>query len=119
MTETNSAERWDNTVTIKELASLELLPTENTDCTEEDDEEAMELLKVLHWASGEQCKFNPRIQRDRCSFISNKKKFLAQFKRPYGEALGGSRSGADQTMRKAPKPYFYMRPQNQSRLSTQ
>ncbi|KAK9484847.1 hypothetical protein V1527DRAFT_468807 [Lipomyces starkeyi] len=79
----------------------------------------MELLRVLHWASGEQCKFNPRMQRDICSFISTKKMFLAQFRRPYEEALGGSRSGADQTMRTVPKTYFYMRPQNQSRLSTQ
>ncbi|KAK9346275.1 hypothetical protein V1522DRAFT_421162 [Lipomyces starkeyi] len=38
----------------EELASLELLPAENPDGAEE----AMELLRVLHWAPGEQCKFN-------------------------------------------------------------
>ncbi|KAK9334358.1 hypothetical protein V1521DRAFT_375118 [Lipomyces starkeyi] len=110
------ADEETNSLTYaEELASLQLLPAEDPEGAEEDDEEAMEILRVMHWASGEQCKFNPRMQRNICSFIPNKKAFLAQFKRPYEEALGHSRSIADNTMRKAPRTYFHMRPQNQSR----
>ncbi|KAK9233782.1 hypothetical protein V1525DRAFT_415383 [Lipomyces kononenkoae] len=75
----------------------------------------MELLRLMNWVSGEQCRFNPRMQRHICSFISNKNVFFAEFKRSYEEALGNSRSAADNTMRKAPRTYFHMRPQNQSR----
>ncbi|KAK9235106.1 hypothetical protein V1525DRAFT_410989 [Lipomyces kononenkoae] len=46
---------------------------------------------------------------------SNKKVFFAEFKGSYEEALGNSRSAADNTMRKAPRTYFHMRPQNQCR----
>ncbi|KAK9345933.1 hypothetical protein V1522DRAFT_405779 [Lipomyces starkeyi] len=77
----------------------------------------MEIPRILHWSSGEQCESNPRMQRDICRFISNKAAFIAQFKRPYEEAVGTSRSVSSHTMRKAPKSYYYSRPQNQSRMS--
>ncbi|KAK9487534.1 hypothetical protein V1527DRAFT_495035 [Lipomyces starkeyi] len=97
-----------------ELASFQLIPCEDPEAKEENDEEAMELLRILHWASGEQCQSNPRMQRDISRFISNPAAFIAHFKRPYEEALGTTRSEPSHTMRKAPKSYFYMRPQNQS-----
>ncbi|KAK9481964.1 hypothetical protein V1527DRAFT_499439 [Lipomyces starkeyi] len=65
----------------EELESLQLLPTENPEAAEENDEEAMEPLR----------------------------------KRPYEELLGISRSVGKNTMRKAPKSYFHMRDENQSR----
>ncbi|KAK9364360.1 hypothetical protein V1509DRAFT_636632 [Lipomyces kononenkoae] len=68
----------------------------------------------MHWTTGEQCQSNPRMQRDLCRYISNTAEFNAQFKRPYEEALGTARSAPSNTMRKAPRSYFYMRPQNRS-----
>ncbi|KAK9426870.1 hypothetical protein V1505DRAFT_359391, partial [Lipomyces doorenjongii] len=87
----------------EELESLQLLPAEDPEAGEEDDEEAMELLRLMNWVSGEQCRVNPRMQRHICSFISNKKVFFAEFKRSNEEALGNTRSAADNTMRKAPR----------------
>ncbi|KAK9377575.1 uncharacterized protein V1513DRAFT_7, partial [Lipomyces chichibuensis] len=75
----------------EELASLELLPSEHPEAAEENDEESMELLRILHWATGEQCESNPRMQRDICRFISNQVTFIARFKRPYEEAMGTAR----------------------------
>ncbi|KAK9347858.1 hypothetical protein V1522DRAFT_419843 [Lipomyces starkeyi] len=97
----------------EELESFQLLPSENPETAEDNDEESMELLRILHWASGEQCASNPRMQRDICRFITNPASFIAHFKRPYEEALGSSRSELNHTMRKAPKTYYYMRPQNE------
>ncbi|KAK9482848.1 hypothetical protein V1527DRAFT_475132 [Lipomyces starkeyi] len=57
------------------------------------------------------------MQRDICRFISNPAAFIAHFKRPYEETLGTTVSEPSHTMRKAPKSYFYMRPQNQSQKS--
>ncbi|KAK9492285.1 hypothetical protein V1508DRAFT_404888 [Lipomyces doorenjongii] len=54
------------------------------------------------------------MQRDVCRYISNTAEFNAQFKRPYEGALGTARSAPSNTMRKAPRSYFYMRPQNRS-----
>ncbi|KAK9371310.1 hypothetical protein V1509DRAFT_614278, partial [Lipomyces kononenkoae] len=45
---------------------------------------------------------------------SNTAEFNAQFNGPYEEALGTARSAPSNTMRKAPRSYFYMRPQNRS-----
>ncbi|KAK9311057.1 hypothetical protein V1524DRAFT_109487 [Lipomyces starkeyi] len=70
----------------------------------------MELLRIMHWVTGEECKSNPRMQRDVCSFIRNPESFLVKFKRPYEEAMGSARSAGSQTMRRAAGSYFYMRP---------
>ncbi|KAK9390252.1 hypothetical protein V1515DRAFT_589684 [Lipomyces mesembrius] len=77
----------------------------------------MELLRVLHWASGTECQSNPRMQRDVCGVIRNPDAFMARFKRPYEEAMDTARSAGKQTMRKSPKSYYYMRPQNHSQRS--
>ncbi|KAK9361677.1 hypothetical protein V1504DRAFT_439304 [Lipomyces starkeyi] len=90
----------------EELASLQLLPSENPEATEENGEQSMELLRIMHG-----------MQRDVCNFIRNPESFIARFKRPYEEAMGSARSASSQTMRKAARSYFYMRPQNQSQRS--
>ncbi|KAK9357207.1 hypothetical protein V1504DRAFT_442939 [Lipomyces starkeyi] len=76
-------------------------------------DEAMEPLRVFGWAI-QQCESNPRMQRALSRFISNKEALMGQYKRPYEEALGISRSVGKNTMRKALKSYFHMRDQNQS-----
>ncbi|KAK9357160.1 hypothetical protein V1504DRAFT_442964 [Lipomyces starkeyi] len=96
------------------LESLQLLPTEHPEAAEENDEEAMEPLRVFGWAI-QQCESNPRMQRALSRFISNKEALMRQYKRPYEEALGISRSVGKNTMRKALKSYFHMRDQKQSR----
>ncbi|ODQ76072.1 hypothetical protein LIPSTDRAFT_31, partial [Lipomyces starkeyi NRRL Y-11557] len=102
----------------EELESLQLLPTEHPEAAEENDEEAMEPLRVFGWAI-QQCESNPRMQRTLSRFISNKEALMAQYKRQYDEALGISRSVGKNTMRKAVKSYFHMRDQNQSRTNRQ
>ncbi|ODQ68699.1 hypothetical protein LIPSTDRAFT_7526 [Lipomyces starkeyi NRRL Y-11557] len=102
----------------EELESLQLLPTEHPEAAEENDEEAMEPLRVFGWAI-KQCESNPRMQRTLSRFISNKEALMAQYKRQYDEALGISRSVGKNTMRKAVKSYFHMRDQNQSRTNRQ
>ncbi|KAK9489951.1 hypothetical protein V1508DRAFT_426458 [Lipomyces doorenjongii] len=57
----------------EELESLQLLPAEDPEAGEEDDEEAMELLRLMNWVSGEQCRFNPRMQRHICSLFRIRK----------------------------------------------
>ncbi|KAK9364466.1 hypothetical protein V1509DRAFT_650584 [Lipomyces kononenkoae] len=102
----------------EELASLELVSAENPEAAEENDEDIKEFLRVVHWASGPECESNPRMQRAFYRHFSNKEaSFLSEFKRPYEEAVGTSRSGSSNTMRKAPRSYYYSRPQNQSRVS--
>ncbi|KAK9341988.1 hypothetical protein V1522DRAFT_425592, partial [Lipomyces starkeyi] len=108
---------WSNTY-AEELASLELVPAENPEATEENDEQIREFMRVVHWATGPECESNPRMQRAFYRYFSNKAvSFLSEFKRPYEEAVGTSRSVSSNTMRKAPKSYYYSRPQNQSRVS--
>ncbi|KAJ8098880.1 hypothetical protein POJ06DRAFT_282757 [Lipomyces tetrasporus] len=94
--------------------SLQLLPTEHSEPAEENDEEAMEALRVFGWAI-QQCESNPRMQRALSRFITNKEALMAQYRRPYEETLGISRSVGKNTMRKAQKSYFHMCGQNQSR----
>ncbi|KAK9482913.1 hypothetical protein V1527DRAFT_521761 [Lipomyces starkeyi] len=96
---------------MKELESLQLLPSEDPEATEQDDERSLELLRIMQWAAGESHS-NQRMQRDLCGFIRNQDEFIARFKRPYEEAMGKTRSADSQTMRKAQKSYYYMRPQN-------
>ncbi|KAK9260103.1 hypothetical protein V1519DRAFT_468846 [Lipomyces tetrasporus] len=98
----------------EELESLQLLPTEHSEPAEENDEEAMEALRVFGWAI-QQCESNPRMQRALSRFITNKEALMAQYRRPYEETLGISRSVGKNTMRKAQKSYFHMCGQNQSR----
>ncbi|KAK9483368.1 hypothetical protein V1527DRAFT_270861 [Lipomyces starkeyi] len=93
-----------------ELASFQLLPSENPEDNEENDKKAMELIGIMHWLTGEECKPNPRMQRDICSFIKNQESFIARFKRPYEEAMGSPRSAGSQTMRKATKSYYFCDP---------
>ncbi|KAK9489614.1 hypothetical protein V1508DRAFT_427487 [Lipomyces doorenjongii] len=74
-------------------------------------------MHVVHWASGPVCESNLRMQRAFYRYFSNNVvSFLAEFKRPYEEAVGISRSVSTNTMRKAPQSYYYCRPQNQSLL---
>ncbi|KAK9318646.1 hypothetical protein V1522DRAFT_401193 [Lipomyces starkeyi] len=44
----------------EELATLQLLPSENPEATEENGEQSMELLRIMHGVTGEECKSNPR-----------------------------------------------------------
>ncbi|KAK9481548.1 hypothetical protein V1527DRAFT_455908, partial [Lipomyces starkeyi] len=102
----------------EELESLELVPAEDPEAAEENDEDIREFMQVVNWASGPACESNPRMQRAFYRYFSNNAaSFLAEFKRPYEEAVGISRSVSSNTMRKAPKSYYYSRPQNQSRMS--
>ncbi|KAK9234053.1 hypothetical protein V1525DRAFT_414317 [Lipomyces kononenkoae] len=72
----------------------------------------MGLLRIIHWATGDQCENNPRMQRDLCdSIIRSPQELINKLKRPYEEALGFSRP-TGHTMRKAPKSYYYMGPNN-------
>ncbi|KAK9483903.1 hypothetical protein V1527DRAFT_471569 [Lipomyces starkeyi] len=66
-------------------------------------------MRVVHWATGPECESNPRMQRAFYRYFSNKA--------PYEEAVDTSRSVSSNTMRKAPKSYYYSRPQNPSRVS--
>ncbi|KAK9234406.1 hypothetical protein V1525DRAFT_391473 [Lipomyces kononenkoae] len=75
----------------EELESLQLLPTEHPEAAEENDEEAMEPLRVFACAI-QQCESNPRMQRALNGFITNKETLMAQYKRHYDETLGISRS---------------------------
>ncbi|KAK9334647.1 hypothetical protein LIPSTDRAFT_4684 [Lipomyces starkeyi NRRL Y-11557] len=77
-----------------------VLPSENPETVEENDEGSMEPLGILRWAFGDQCASNPRMQRDICRFIPNAGSFIAHFKRPYEEALGRSQSEVNHTMKK-------------------
>ncbi|KAK9372677.1 uncharacterized protein V1513DRAFT_460383 [Lipomyces chichibuensis] len=77
---------------MEELKSLQLLPSEDPEAQEENDERLM--------------------QRDLGDFIRKQQEFIARYKRPYEEAMGRKRSADSQTMRKAQKSYYYMRPQN-------
>ncbi|KAK9243953.1 hypothetical protein V1506DRAFT_555028 [Lipomyces tetrasporus] len=103
----------------EELESFQLLPSENPEAVEDNDEESTELLGIMRWAVGDQCASNPRMRRDICCFIPNPASFIAHFKRPYEEALGRTRSEVSHTMRKAPKTYYYMRPQKQHNPSSE
>ncbi|KAK9426933.1 hypothetical protein V1505DRAFT_406828, partial [Lipomyces doorenjongii] len=105
---------WHHDTLNFQQESLQLLPTEHPEAAEEDDEEAMEALRVFGWAI-QQCESNPRMQCALSRFITNKEALMAQYKRPYEETLGISRSVGKNTMRKAQKSYFHMRGQNQSR----
>ncbi|KAK9259659.1 hypothetical protein V1519DRAFT_469134 [Lipomyces tetrasporus] len=97
----------------EELKSLELVPAEDPEAAEENDENISDFMRVVHWASGPVCESNPRLQRAFYRYVSNNAaSFLAEFKRPYEEAVGISRSVSTNTMRKAAKPYYYSRPQN-------
>ncbi|KAK9485474.1 hypothetical protein V1527DRAFT_452095 [Lipomyces starkeyi] len=102
---------------LSELESLELVQAEDPEAAEENDEDIREFMQVVNWASGPACDSNPRMQRAFYRYFSNNAaSFLAEFKRPYDEAAGISRSVSSNTMRKAPKSYYY-RPHNQSRMS--
>ncbi|KAK9489009.1 hypothetical protein V1508DRAFT_362629, partial [Lipomyces doorenjongii] len=101
---------------MKELESLELMPSEDPEAKEEDDERSLELLRIMQWAAGESHS-NQRMQRDLCGFIRSQDEFIARFKRHYEEAMGKARSADSQTMRKAQKSYYYMRPQNHGQRS--
>ncbi|KAK9481453.1 hypothetical protein V1527DRAFT_493571 [Lipomyces starkeyi] len=96
----------------QELASFQLSLSENPEVREDNDEESLGLLRILHWATGDQCENNPRMQRDICRSIRSPEELIKKFKRPYEEALGSSRAMPGHTMRKAPKSYYYMRPNN-------
>ncbi|KAK9482842.1 hypothetical protein V1527DRAFT_475116 [Lipomyces starkeyi] len=75
-------------------------------------------MRVVHLTTGPECESNPRMQRAFYRHFSNKAvSCLSEFRRPYEEAVATSRSVSSNTMRKAPKSYYYSRPQNQSRLS--
>ncbi|KAK9319346.1 hypothetical protein V1517DRAFT_376569 [Lipomyces orientalis] len=102
----------------EELESFQLLPSENPESVEENDEEFTELLPILGWTVGASVS-NPRMQQDMRRFITTPASYIAHFKRPYEEALGQSRSEVNHTMRKAPKTYYYMRPQNQHNCSSE
>ncbi|KAK9372462.1 uncharacterized protein V1513DRAFT_460596 [Lipomyces chichibuensis] len=102
----------------EELESLELVLAEDPEAAEENDEDIREFMQVVNWASGLACESNPRMQRAFYLYFSNNAaSFLAEFKGPYEEAVGISRSVSSNTMRKAPKSYYYSRPQNQCRMS--
>ncbi|KAK9367327.1 hypothetical protein V1509DRAFT_610788 [Lipomyces kononenkoae] len=90
-----------------ELESLQLLPSEDPEGKEENDERLMELLQIMQWAA--EC--------NRISAVLFEITFIARFKRPYEEATGKARSTDGQTMRKAQKSYYYMRPQNHGQRS--
>ncbi|KAK9483075.1 hypothetical protein V1527DRAFT_515298 [Lipomyces starkeyi] len=96
---------------MEELKSLQLLPSEDPVAKEENDERLWELLRIMQWAAGESHS-NPRMQRDLGDFIRKQDEFIVRYKRPYEEAMGRTRSADSQTMRKAQKSYYYMRPQN-------
>ncbi|KAK9235976.1 hypothetical protein V1525DRAFT_420843 [Lipomyces kononenkoae] len=96
---------------LGELESLQLLPIEDPEANEKNDERLWEILRIMQWAAGESHS-NPRMQQDLCSFIRNHDEFVARYKRSYEVAMGGARSADGQTMRKAQKSYYYMRPQN-------
>ncbi|KAK9246506.1 hypothetical protein V1506DRAFT_574143 [Lipomyces tetrasporus] len=101
---------------LGELESLQLLPSEYPEAKEENDERLLELLQIMQWAAGESHS-NPRMQQDLCSFIRNQDEFIARYKRSYEAAMGRARSADGQTMRKAQKSYYYMRPQNHGQRS--
>ncbi|KAK9251276.1 hypothetical protein V1507DRAFT_499494 [Lipomyces tetrasporus] len=101
---------------LGELKSLQLLPSEDPEAKEENDERLLQLLQVMQWAAGESHS-NPRMQQDLCSFIRNQDEFIARYKRSYEAAMGRARSADGQTMTKAQKSYYYMRPQNHGQRS--
>ncbi|KAK9247045.1 hypothetical protein V1506DRAFT_533364, partial [Lipomyces tetrasporus] len=96
---------------MEELKSLQLLPSEHPEAKEEDDERLWELLRIIGWAAAESHS-NPRMQRDLGDFIIKQDELIARYKRPYEVAMCRTRSADSQTMRKAQKSYYYMRPQN-------
>ncbi|KAK9341886.1 hypothetical protein V1522DRAFT_443070 [Lipomyces starkeyi] len=87
----------------QELASFELSLSENPEVTEDNDEESLGLLRIVHWLTGDQCENNPRMQRDIRGSIRNPQEIIQKFKRSYEEALGSSRATQGHTMRNAPK----------------
>jgi hypothetical protein len=101
---------------MEELKSLQLLPSEHPEAIEEDDERLWELLRIIGWAAAESHS-NPRMQRDLGDFIIKQDELIARYKRPYEDAMGRTRSADSQTMRKAQKSYYYMRPQNHGQAS--
>ncbi|KAK9248555.1 hypothetical protein V1506DRAFT_452585, partial [Lipomyces tetrasporus] len=101
----------------EELDSFELLPSENPEINEWDDEPLRELREIMNWATGDGSRSNPRMQRDVCSFVRDQEGFLSRYKRPYEEAIGSTRSADNQTMREAARSYYFMRPQNQCHRS--
>ncbi|KAK9343132.1 hypothetical protein V1522DRAFT_414075 [Lipomyces starkeyi] len=100
----------------EELASFQLMASENPEVTDDDDEPSVELRGIMNWATGEVSTLNPRMQREVCSFIRNQGVFIARYKRPYEEDMGRTRSADSQMMRKA-QVVLLMRPQNQSHRS--
>ncbi|ODQ70980.1 hypothetical protein LIPSTDRAFT_163577 [Lipomyces starkeyi NRRL Y-11557] len=76
----------------------------------------MELLRILHWAAGAECRSNPRMQRDLSDCIRNLEVYRAIQETLRG-GHGQARSADDETMRKAQKSYYYMRPQNHGQRS--
>ncbi|KAK9481981.1 hypothetical protein V1527DRAFT_55643, partial [Lipomyces starkeyi] len=84
-----------------ELASFQLLPSENPEDNEENDEKRQ-------WSLLGSC----------TGLLVKSESFIARFKRPYEAAMGSARSAGSQTMRKAAKSYYFMRPQNQTQRST-
>ncbi|ODQ68719.1 hypothetical protein LIPSTDRAFT_7498 [Lipomyces starkeyi NRRL Y-11557] len=55
----------------QELASFELSLSENPEVTEDNDEESLGLLRIVHWLTGDQCENNPTMQRDIRGSIRN------------------------------------------------
>ncbi|KAK9344026.1 hypothetical protein V1522DRAFT_411618 [Lipomyces starkeyi] len=88
----------------KELASFQLSLSENPEVTEDNDEESLGLLRFFIG------QLNAIMQRDICGLIRNPQELKKKIKRSYEEALGSSRATQCHTMRKAPKSYYYMRP---------